>query len=74
MLLVDHLQRVQPSTAKYYVVLLDKRKQQLVSKHQGKLPKGILFLQDNAGPHKVSSKLANLLKHLACSPNLAPSN
>jgi hypothetical protein len=34
--------------AKYYIALLDKLKQQLVSKHRGKLSKGILFLQDNA--------------------------
>jgi hypothetical protein len=33
-------------------VLLDKLKQQLVSKLQGNLLKGILFLQDNAAPHK----------------------
>jgi hypothetical protein len=40
-------------TAKYYVALLDKLKQQLVSKRRGKLPKGILSLQDNAALHKV---------------------
>jgi histone-lysine N-methyltransferase SETMAR len=56
-------------------------KQQLVSKCQGKLWKGILFLQDNAAPHKAAimrQKLAGLhfsvLKHSAYSPDLAPSN
>jgi hypothetical protein len=53
----------------------------VVSKHQGKLSKGILFLQDNAAPHKVAithQKLADLhfevQKHPAYSPNLAPLN
>jgi hypothetical protein len=40
--------------SKYHVALLEKLKQQLVSKHQGKLSKGILFLQDNSGPHKAA--------------------
>jgi hypothetical protein len=51
-LLVDYLEKDATITAKYYVVLLDKLKQQLVSKRRGKLSKGILFLQDNAAPHK----------------------
>jgi hypothetical protein len=37
--------------AKYVGALLDKLKQQLASKHRGKLLKGILFLQDNAACH-----------------------
>jgi hypothetical protein len=47
-LLVDYLEKGANIMAKYCVVLHDKLKQQLVSKHQGKLSKGILFLQDNA--------------------------
>jgi histone-lysine N-methyltransferase SETMAR len=80
-LLVDYLQKGATITAKYCVALLDKLKQQLVSKCQGKLSKGILFLQDNAGPHKAAithQKLAHLhfevLKHMAYSPDLAPSD
>jgi hypothetical protein len=53
-------------------------KQQLVSKHQGKLSKGILFHQDNAVPHKAAImhlKLTDLhfevLKHPTYSPGLA---
>jgi hypothetical protein len=46
-----------------------------------RLPKGILFLQDNAAPHKAAithQKLADLhfevLKHPACSPDFALSD
>jgi hypothetical protein len=40
--------------AKYYVALLNKLKQQLVSEHRFKLSRGILFFQDNAAPHKAA--------------------
>jgi histone-lysine N-methyltransferase SETMAR len=80
-LLVDYLERGATITTKYYVALLNKMKQQLVSKRQGKFSKEILFLQDNAAPHKVTSthqKLADLhlevLKHPAYSPDLASSD
>jgi hypothetical protein len=50
-------------------------KQQLVSKCQGKLSKEILFLQDNAAPHKAAithQKLSDLhfeiLKHVQFGP------
>jgi histone-lysine N-methyltransferase SETMAR len=53
----------------------------MVSKRRGKLSKGILFLEDNAAPHKTAithQKLADLkfqiLKHPAYSPDLAPSD
>jgi hypothetical protein len=56
---------------KYYIAFLGKLKQQLVSKHRGKLWKGILSLQDNVAPLRAAiahQKLANLLcefvKHL----------
>jgi hypothetical protein len=68
-------------TATHYVALLDKLKQQLVSKLRGKLLKGTVFLQNNDAPHKLAimhQKLTDLhfevLKHLAYSPNLAPSD
>jgi transposase len=67
-------------TAEYCVALLDKLNQQLVSKHQDKLWKGILFLQDNGAHHKAAithQKLeylhSEVLEHPACSPGLAPS-
>jgi histone-lysine N-methyltransferase SETMAR len=78
---VDYLGKGAAITAKYYVTLLDKLKQQLVSKRRGKLSKGILFLQDNAAPHKAAithQKLAYLhfevLKHPTYSPDLAASD
>jgi histone-lysine N-methyltransferase SETMAR len=77
--LVVHVENGATITAKYYVALLDKLKQQLVSKRRGKLSKGMLFHQDNAAPHKVDlmhQKMADLhfevLKHPAYSPDLAP--
>jgi histone-lysine N-methyltransferase SETMAR len=80
-LLVDYLERGATITAKCYVALLDKMKQQLVSKGRGKLSKGILFFQGNADPHKAAitqQKLADthfeVLKHPAYSPDLAPSD
>jgi hypothetical protein len=48
---------------KYYVALITKLKEQLIFKHQRKLSKGILFLQDNAAFHKAAimhHKLADL--------------
>jgi hypothetical protein len=39
--------------AKYYVAVLDKLKQQVVSRLWGKLSKWILFLQGNVAPHKA---------------------
>jgi hypothetical protein len=39
--LVDYLEKGENITAKYYVALLDKLKQQLVSKRRGKLSKEI---------------------------------
>jgi hypothetical protein len=75
-LLVDYLEKGTPITVKDYVELLEKLKQQLVSKCQGKLSKGIVFLQDNAALQRVAithQKLADLqvLKHPAFSPDLA---
>jgi hypothetical protein len=63
-------------TAKYYIELLTKLKQQLACKHGGRLSKGILFLQYNSAPHKAAithkRKLSyfrfEVLKH----PELAP--
>jgi hypothetical protein len=76
-LLVDYLEKGTTIMAKYCVALLEKLKQQLVSKHPGKLSKRILFLQDNAAPHKAAithQKLEDLhyevLKHLAYSSDL----
>jgi hypothetical protein len=63
------------------MALFDKMKQQLVFKRRGKILKGILFLQDNAGRYRAAikhQKLADLnfkvLKHPANSPDVATSN
>jgi histone-lysine N-methyltransferase SETMAR len=78
-LLANYLEKGATITAKYYIVLLIKLKQQLVSKCQAKLLKGILFLQDNAAPHKaaiIHQKFADLysavLKRPAYSHDLSP--
>jgi histone-lysine N-methyltransferase SETMAR len=78
-LLVDYLEKGATITARYYIALLDKLKLQLVSKHRGKLSKGIFFLQGYAALHRVAimhHKLADLhfevLKLSAYSPDLAP--
>jgi histone-lysine N-methyltransferase SETMAR len=75
----DGIFLVETITVKYYVALLDKLKQQLVSKRRGKLSKGILFLQDKAAPHKeaiMQKKLEDIhfefIKTPAYSPDLAP--
>jgi hypothetical protein len=49
---VDYLKKCSIATVKYYDPLLDKLKQQLVSKRRDKLSKGILFLEENTAPHK----------------------
>jgi transposase len=75
-LLVDYLEKGATITAKYYVALLEKLKQQLVSKRRGKLSKGILFLEDNSASHKAAithKKLAEVLKQPTYSPDFAPS-
>jgi hypothetical protein len=71
-LIVDYLEKGETNTAEYYVELLDKLKQELLSKRRGKLSKGIFFLQDNATFQKAAitlQKLADLhfevLKHRA---------
>jgi hypothetical protein len=67
-LLVDYLEKGASITAKYYIALLDKLRQQLVYKRRVKLSKGMLFLQDNAAPQKVAimhQKLTDLHFDLA---------
>jgi histone-lysine N-methyltransferase SETMAR len=80
-LLVDHLEKGATITDSYYTSLLDKVKQAMVSKQQGKLSKGVLFLQDNASSRMAAitqQKLADLhfevLTHPAHSSDLAASD
>jgi hypothetical protein len=63
-LLVNYLKKGATITAGYYIALLNKLKQQVISKCRDKLLKGILFLKDIAAPHKAAithQKLADLL-------------
>jgi hypothetical protein len=53
---VDYLEKGETITAKYYIPLLNKVKQQMVTKRQGKLLKGILFLEENAALHEAVIK------------------
>jgi hypothetical protein len=53
-LLVDYLEKGATITDSYYTPLLDKVNQAMVSKQQGKLSKGVLFLQDNASLHMAA--------------------
>jgi hypothetical protein len=77
-LLLDYLKKGATITTGYDVALLDKLKQQLVSKCWGKLSKGILVLQDKAVPSQGShyaaeigrSSLGSYEKHLSYSPDL----
>jgi hypothetical protein len=76
-LLVDCLEQGEAITAEYYTAPFEKLKQQLVSIRRDKLSKGILFLQDNAAPHKEAithHKLANLHFDVLKHPNLASWN
>jgi hypothetical protein len=45
MFFVDYLEKGATITAKYYVALLNKLKEQLVSKHRGKFSEGICFFK-----------------------------
>jgi hypothetical protein len=56
-------QRFTRGLQEYYIALLDKLNEQLVSKRSGKLSKRILF-QENAASHKAATKhqkLADLI-------------
>jgi len=80
-LLADYIDKGATITDSYYTPLLDKVKQAMVSKQQGKLSKGVLFLQDNASSHMAAitqQKLVDLhfevLTHPAHSSDLAASD
>jgi transposase len=80
-LFVGYLEMGEIITAKYFVAFIDKLRQQLISKHRGKLAKGTFFLQDNAAPHKATlthQKFTDLhlevFKQPAYSPDMTPSD
>jgi len=80
-LLVDYLPKGQTINAEYYSSLLVQLKDIFKEKRRGKFTKRILFLHDNAPPHRAlatQKKLAYLgfqcLDHPLCSPDLTPSD
>jgi len=80
-LLIDYLPKGRTINAEYYPSLLVQLKDILKEKCRGKFTKGVLFLKDNAPPHRAlatQKKLAYLgfqrLHHPPYSPNLAPSD
>ena len=80
-LLIDYLPKGQTINAEYYSSLLVQLKDFLKETRRGKVINEVLFLQDNAPPHRALStqkKLAYLdfqcLDNPSYSPDLAPSD
>jgi len=80
-LLVDYFPKGQIINAEYYSSLLLQLKDILKEKRCGKVTKAVLFLHDNAPPHRAlatQKKLAQLgfqcLDHPPYSPDLVPSD
>jgi len=80
-LLIDYLPKGQTINGKYYLSMLVQLKDILKEKRRGKFTKVVLFLHDNAPPHralKTQNKLAYLgfqcLDHPPYSPDVAPSD
>ncbi|CAH2217932.1 jg1389 [Pararge aegeria aegeria] len=80
-LLIDYKEKGRTITGEYYATILGKLKESIKEKHQGKLTKGVLLLQDNAPVHKSRVAMAALLTHgfeslihPPYSPDLAPSD
>jgi len=79
-LLIDYLPKGQTINAEYYSSLLVQLKGILKEKRRGNFTKVVLFLHDNAPPHRAlatQKKPAYLgfqyLDHPLCSPDLSPS-
>ena len=79
--MLDFLPKRSTITGVYYANLLDQLRTAIREKRRGKLSKGVLLQQDNAGVHtcKVAMDAAErngyeLIPHSAYSPDLAPSD
>ena len=79
--LIDYLPKGQTINAEYYLYLVVQLKDFLKEKRRGQFTKGVLFLHENAPPHRAlatQKKLAYLglqcLDYRPCSPDLAPSD
>ena len=80
-ILIDYLQNGKTITGAYYASLLDKLKAELAEKRPHLQKKKILFHQDNAPSHTLSTAMAKiyelrfeLLDLPPYSPDLAPSD
>lgn len=51
-LFIDYLPKGQTITGSYYANLIPKLREAIKEKRRGKLSLGVLFLQDNAPPHR----------------------
>lgn len=78
-ILMDFLQKGQTVTGQYYAGLLDQLAQAIKFKRPALQKKSVLFLQDNAPPHKSAVAMAklyelgfSLMNHPPYSPDLSP--
>lgn len=80
-LLADFLEKGRTITGQYYSEILQKLHDAIKEKRRGKLPRGVLLLDDNAPVHRAGVVLDALrdlqwtrLNHPPYSPDLAPSD
>jgi hypothetical protein len=73
-LLAEYLKKGATMTASYNTSHLDKVKQTLDSKRQGNPSKGVLLLTSPVTQQKLADLHCEVLKHIASSPDLAPSD
>jgi len=80
-IITDYLPKSSTVTGAYYADELCKLREELKSKHRGKLRCGVLLLHDNAPAHTSASATSavakcgdELLLHPPYSPDLAPSD
>ena len=80
-MLTDYLQRGKTYNGQYHAELLLRLREEIKKKRRGKLPKGVLILQDNAPSHNSHVALEairdckfKLVDHPPYSPDLASSD
>lgn len=78
-LLVDYLEKGKSITGLYYAGLLHNLNDEICNNRRGIEKKKVLFLQDNASPHKAAVSMAKLhelryeiIEHAPYSPDLSP--
>ena len=80
-IMVDYLKEGHTINDAYYTEELRRLREKIVRKRKGKLPRGVLLLQDNAPAHTLQISMAaaaecgfEVLPHPPFSPDLAPSD